>query len=79
MNFLENLGAHVIDYRALYFALSILAFMGYLVFLMYSHVLVSSSQFECTATDAVGIHARCTQFTMKRVYSDFGHKNEINQ
>lgn len=79
MRFIERLGGHVIDYGVQYMITVAIASLLTIAYILSTRVILSPEMFDCTATDAVGIQARCTQFTMKRLYNDYGHKNQINQ
>jgi len=68
MKFLERLGSWVIDGGWAWFLILSVSVMS-LRYVATSEEMVSISgkSFECTATDAVGIKARCTQYTMRQL------------
>jgi len=68
MKLLEKVGAWVIDGGWAWFLIVAISAMS-LRYVATSEEMVSinSNSFECTATDAVGIKARCTQYTMKQL------------
>jgi hypothetical protein len=77
MKAIENLGAWVLEMGWLW-----LVFMGLILTLVMclmssAHsVSIQEQQFECTATDAVGIKARCTQYTMKELPRSLANREE---
>lgn len=79
MKFLEKLGANVLDHSVFYTVIFALLLLIIAISTFSGGVWISASRFNCTATDAYGINAVCTQFTMKDVYRDLGYKNKANQ
>ena len=68
MRTLERLGAWVIDGGWAWIAiLSVSVISLRYVAISEEMVSISGKSFECTATDSVGIKARCTQYTMKQL------------
>jgi hypothetical protein len=68
MKTLERIGAWVIGGGWAWFAIVVISAIS-LQYVATSEEMVSISgkNFECTATDSVGIKARCTQYTMRRL------------
>ena len=75
MNLLDSVSRHIAKYDVLYFLVAVLITITLIIFSLSDTILISGSQFNCTSTDAVGVKARCTQFTMKDVISSYGRKN----
>jgi len=65
MKAIENLGAWVLETGWLWVMFMGLVLALVMCLLTAEHsVSIQEQQFECTATDAVGIKARCTQYTL---------------
>ena len=77
MKALEKLGGWVLDAGWLWFACALLiGILGINMYASIHSVVVPDTQFECTATDAVGIQARCTQYTMKGLSKSLANREE---
>lgn len=77
MKAIEKLGEWVLDEGWMWLVCALL--IGILGLSLYScnhTVQIPDTQFECTATDAVGIKARCTQYTMKGLTKSLANREE---
>jgi len=74
MKAIENLGAWVLETGWLWLVFMGLVFALVMCLLSSAHsVSIQEQQFECTATDAVGIKARCLQYTARPFYREIGN------
>ena len=77
MKALEKLGGWILDAGWLWFACALLiGIFGLSLYSCNHTVQIPDTQFECTATDAVGIKARCLQYTARPFYREIGNSNE---
>jgi len=81
MKALEKLGEWVLDAGWMWFACALLigifgVSFGVSLYSCNHTVQIPDTQFECTATDAVGIKARCTQYTMKGLTKSLANREE---
>ena len=77
MKAIENLGAWALEMGWLWLVFMGLVFALVMCLLSSAHsVSIQEQQFECTATDAVGIKARCTQYTMKGLSKSLANREE---
>lgn len=77
MKAIENLGAWVLETGWLWVMFMGLVLALVMCLLTAAHsVSIQEQQFECTATDAVGIKARCTQYTLKGLPKSLANREE---
>jgi hypothetical protein len=77
MRTIERIGEWFIDAGWLWLACFLLiGILGMSVYASNHSVVIPDTQFQCTATDAVGITARCTQFTMKGMPKSIANREE---
>lgn len=80
MKAIENLGAWVLEGGWLWLIFMGLVFALVMCLMSSVHsVSIQEQQFECTATDAVGIKARCLQYTARPFYREIGNNNEATK
>jgi hypothetical protein len=80
MKAIENLGEWVLETGWLWVMFIGLVLALVMCLLTAAHsVSIQEQQFECTATDAVGIKARCLQYTARPFYREIGNSNEATK